>query len=138
MATIKTNSIGEIASVTPVCLMTPSHSTVRTAANLMREVYRNITKAIQFGNFRFVLGTCLFCCSLKALPAVWSKYPSGAFQPLTRNTEPLIDGTSGPFRLLSGRGNAPVGCRHGFRSANWGRGHRRRLPLLAPLWPVTA
>ena len=68
MATIKTNSIGELASVTPVCVMTPSHSTVRRAANLMRQVCRNITKAIQFGNFRFVLGTCLFCCSLKATP----------------------------------------------------------------------
>ena len=45
-----------------------SHSTARTAANLMRQVYRNITKAIPFGNFRFVLGTCLFCCSLKATP----------------------------------------------------------------------
>jgi hypothetical protein len=40
---------------------------------------------------------------------VWSKYPSGAFKPLTGNTEPMIDHTSGAFRPLSGRGDAPVG-----------------------------
>src|SRR6516225_8140759 len=64
-----------------------------------------------------------------------SKYPSGTFQPLTGNTEPMTDETSGPFRLLSGRGDAPVGygAGHGFCSTNWGRGHGRRLELFAPL-----
>jgi hypothetical protein len=44
-------------SATPVCVTTRSHSTVRTAANLMQQVYRNITKTIQFGNARFVQAT---------------------------------------------------------------------------------
>jgi hypothetical protein len=38
---------------------TSSHSTVRIAANLMQQVYRNITKPIQFGNVRFVLAAVL-------------------------------------------------------------------------------
>jgi hypothetical protein len=41
----------------------------------------------------------------------------GAFQPLTGNTEPMTDETSGPFRLLSGRGDAPVGYGAGAVSA---------------------
>ena len=44
-------------SATPVCVTTRSHSTVRTAANLMQQVYRNITKTIQFGNVRLAWGT---------------------------------------------------------------------------------
>jgi hypothetical protein len=48
---------------------------------------------------------------------VWSKYPSGAFQSVTGNREPMIDETSGPFRLLSGRGDAPVGYSAGTVSA---------------------
>jgi hypothetical protein len=53
----------------------------------------------------------------ESLDLVWSKYPSGAFQPLTGNTEPMIDETSGPFRLLSGRGDAPIGYGAGTVSA---------------------
>jgi len=36
--------------VTPVCVTTPLHSTMRAAANPMQQVYRNITKTIQFGH----------------------------------------------------------------------------------------
>jgi Fatty acid desaturase len=36
------------------------------------------------------------------------KISIGAFRPLTGNTEPIIDEISEPFRLLSGRGDAPV------------------------------
>ena len=43
--------------VTPVCVTTPLHSTMRAAANPMQQVYRNITKTIQFGNVRLARAT---------------------------------------------------------------------------------
>jgi hypothetical protein len=59
-------------------------------------------------------------CNIKVANPRMVKISIGAFRPLTGNTEPMIDETSGTFRLLSGRRTG-------------GRRHGRRLELFAPL-----